>query len=53
MIISTISWGSLVAGDEGVAKTSGESRLEHVLRILARVLYQIRMTSNSITGAEI
>jgi len=52
-MISTTSWGSLVARDELVAKTCGEAWPKHILQIAARLLYQIRMTSNSITAVDV
>jgi hypothetical protein len=51
MIVSTISWGSLVAGDEGIARVSGEAPAERILRILARLRYQTRLASSSIAVA--
>ena len=49
MIISTISWGSLVAEDEGVVEVPGKPPPEHILRTLAIVRYQTRLMSSSIT----
>ena len=48
MIISTISWGSLVMSDEGVVEVSGEALSDHLLQIIARVRYQTRTTNSSI-----
>jgi hypothetical protein len=48
MIISTISWGSLVTRDEGVIEASGEALPDHVLQSMARVRYQTRTTDSSI-----
>jgi hypothetical protein len=48
MMISAISWGSLVAGDEGVAGVSGKTLAERILRILARLRNQTRLASSSI-----
>jgi hypothetical protein len=49
MIISRTSWGSLSAGDKGVIEVFGEASPDHILRIMARVRYQIRLMSSSIT----
>jgi hypothetical protein len=49
MIISTISWGRIVAGDEGVMEVPGEPPPGRILRIVARVRYQTRLMSRSIT----
>ena len=49
MIISTISWGSLVAEDEGVVEVPGEPPPEHILRTLAIVRYRTRLMSSSNT----
>ena len=50
MIISTISRGSLFAGDERSADILGEARPEHYFRITATPLYQTRIASNLTTG---
>jgi hypothetical protein len=52
MIISTISGGSLVAGDEGVVGVSGEALEEYMLRILARLRNQTRLASSSIASGK-
>jgi len=49
MTIPMTSGGSLVVGDEHAAEVSGEATPEHALRIPARVWYQTRFTSSSIT----
>ena len=49
MIIWTISKGSLVEGDECVVEVFVERPHEHTLQIMARVRYQIRLMSSSIT----
>ena len=48
MIISTTSKGSLVAGDGPVVEDCREKPPESTVWIMARVRYQIRMTSSSI-----
>ena len=48
MIISTISWGSLTAGDEGIAGVSGEALAERILLILARLRNQTCLANSSI-----
>jgi len=48
-----ISGGRLEAGDVCVVEVSGEEPAEYNPRILARVRYQTRLTSNSITKAVI
>ena len=53
MIIPTTSKGSLVAGDEHVVEVTGETPPEYLLRILARVRYQIRLTSKLIADSEV
>jgi hypothetical protein len=50
MIISTISWGSLFAGDKRAAEVSGDTSLERILLILALVRYQSRIANSSIAG---
>ena len=51
MIASTTSKGRLAAGDGDAAEAAGETLPEHVLRILARVRYQTRLTSRSVAVA--
>lgn len=48
-MLSTISRGSLVAGDDRVGGVLGEGSLERTFWILARLRYKIRFTINSIT----
>jgi hypothetical protein len=38
-----------VIGDEGVVEVSGEALPDHILHIMARVRYQTRTISSSIT----
>ena len=38
-----------MTGDEGVVGVSGEGPPEHIARIMARLRYQTRFVSNSIT----
>ena len=47
MIISTISRGSLIAGDGSVVPVPGGAHPQLIPRILALARYQIRLTSNS------
>ena len=42
-----------MAGDTHITEVSGEALPDHILRILARQRYQIRMTISSITAAAI
>ena len=53
MIISTISRGSLTAGDESFIGVSGGGFVERIFRILVRALYQTRMASSSITVVKV
>ena len=48
MIISTISRGRLVAGDEDAVGASSEVFVENHCQILARLRYQTCLASNSI-----
>lgn len=48
MIVSMISWGSLVIGDERVVQVPREAPLERIRRILALLRYQIRLANSSI-----
>jgi len=50
-MILTISWGSLVAGDEDAVGVSEEAPPDHIFQIFARIRYQIPLMSNSITVA--
>lgn len=51
MIISITSWGSLMAGDEPIVQIAGQALHKNILRILAMIRYQIRLTNSSITEA--